>query len=44
MKNIWKWIVGALITLVFLFALPYFLRIFPACGGMMGGSAAWRHP
>ncbi len=43
MKNNWKWIVGAVVALVVLFALPF---LFHASGynGMMGGYGGWHHP
>lgn len=40
MKNNWKWIVGVVIGLLILFALPFLFRMF-GYTGMMGG---WRHP
>lgn len=47
MKNNWKWIVGVILLLVIMFALPFLWRaIFGySYGGMMrSGSSNWGHP
>jgi hypothetical protein len=44
MKNTWKWIVGTVVILALLFALPYLLRAFTGYEGMMGRYTGWHHP
>ncbi|NTV37867.1 MAG: zinc ribbon domain-containing protein [Anaerolineales bacterium] len=44
MKNSWKWIFGAVITLALLITLPLIFRTYFGYGGMMGGYDGWRHP
>lgn len=45
MKNTWKWIIGVIVVLVVLFALPTFIWGFFGQGGMMaGGYGHWGHP
>lgn len=45
MKNTWKWIVGVVLVLVLLFALPFlFGSLFGyGPGGMMGRYGGWGH-
>ena len=47
MKNTWKWIVGVVLVLTIMFALPFLWRAILgySYGGMMGnGYGYWRHP
>jgi len=47
MKLNWKWIVGVVLVLALLFALPFVFRGFfgyNSYGHMMGGYGGWNHP
>jgi len=46
MRNNWKWVLGVVAVLVFLFALPFFFRTLFGYGysGMMGGYRGWGIP
>ncbi len=44
MKNTWKWILGVVIVLALLFALPFIFRSSFGYGGMMDGYGGWGHP
>lgn len=45
MNTTWKWIIGVIVVLVVLFALPTFIWGFFGHGGMMaGGYGNWGHP
>ena len=46
MKLNWKWIVGVVLALALLFALPSLFQVFfgYGYGGMMGGYRSWNHP
>jgi len=45
MKTAWKWVIGVVVVLVLLLALPVLLGGYFGYGGMMGGGYGnWGHP